>query len=140
MSRRSRLALMAWRISMLLLLFTPVDAKKRRNKAGGHGGNHVQTRKRECENECAPIHEDERPNCVLKCQSDACYTEVYMPEELEPGEIDNARQRAFQNCITRESREQRLNAHKQKGQPQAEPNEAEADQEAPTTEDAAVEL
>ena len=49
--------------------------------------NHVSNKKRECEEQCAGVNEDDRSNCVLRCQSEACYTEIYLPEELEPGEL-----------------------------------------------------
>ena len=62
-------------------------------------------KKRECEDvTCARVHLDHKENCVLRCQSEACYEEIFMPEELEPGEIDTKRQRAFQTCLNAESR------------------------------------
>ena len=94
--------------SLLLLLFVlllgaPCHAKRRR---GTVGPNMVQNRKRECEQgDCKEVHEDDRGNCVLKCQSAACYEEIYMPEELEPGEIDLKRQRLYNACLTKEARE-----------------------------------
>ena len=94
---------------------------------------------------------------ALRCQSESCYTEVYLPEELEPGEIDVQRQRQFQTCMTTEQRNERLNKNKQRrgggAQAAAEPATADAsdggadeDGEAPTDGDqtgeatAAVEL
>ena len=94
---------------VLLLLLTASSAKRRK---GGH--SQVTARKRECDADCAPVNEDERANCALRCQSEACYEEVYMPEELEPGEIDVARSRAFQSCVTAESRNQRVAAAKKR--------------------------
>ena len=136
--------------ALVLLLFvtlpTSCHAKKRRNNAAH---NAVGGKKRECEAGCSHIHDDDRPNCVLRCQSEACYTEVYLPEELEPGEIDIARQRSFQNCLTREAREMRTNkirANKQpKPQPAAAEEEPDAAEDATTAEetleqDNAVEL
>ena len=55
------------------------------------------------------MHEDYRANCVLKCQSEACYAEVYGAEELEPGEIDNVRQREFSKCLSMEQRNELKN-------------------------------
>ena len=74
--------------SIILLLLMPTTAAKRRKGGTSHSSTHVAGRKRECETECAPVHEDERANCVLRCQSESCYEKVYLPEELEPGEID----------------------------------------------------
>ena len=90
-------------VLVALLLATPVVAKKRRRNSVHHE-NSVQGRKRECEDECSEVHEDDRPNCVLRCQSGTCYSEVYLAEELEPGEIDLARQKSFQACLSRELR------------------------------------
>ena len=67
---------------------------------------HVANRRRECEHDCSDMNEDDKPNCVLRCQSEACYVEVYLPDELEPGEIDTQRQRKFNTCITQELRSQ----------------------------------
>ena len=89
------------RLLLLLLLLDAAPASaKRRKGAQAQGAN----KKRACEKvECADVHEDDRPNCVLKCQSEACYAEVYS-EELEPGEIDLVRQRAFNSCLSAEAR------------------------------------
>lgn len=96
---------MSRRLSAIIVLFLcapAVVAKKR--KQSSQNSNHIHGRKRECESECALTDEDERPNCVLRCQSETCYADVYLPEELEPGEIDLARQRSFGNCLTNEQR------------------------------------
>ena len=118
--------------ALVLLLFVTLPpschAKKRRNNAAH---NAVGGKKRECEaNICSHIHDDDRPNCVLRCQSEACYTEVYLPEELEPGEIDIARQRSFQNCLTREAREMRTNKIRANKQPKPQPTAAEEEPDA----------
>ena len=93
---------------LLLLLFNvvqPVHAKRRNRNRNTAGPDTVQHRKRECEIECKDEHDDDRSNCVLRCQSEACYQEIYMPEELEPGEIDLRRQRQFQACLSKEVRD-----------------------------------
>ncbi|KAL3909789.1 MAG: hypothetical protein SGPRY_009303 [Prymnesium sp.] len=88
------------RVLALLVCSCALVGAKRRSGKGASGV------KRECEREiCADTHEDYRPNCVLKCQSEACYNEVYGREELEPGEIDAKRQREFNQCQAREARE-----------------------------------
>lgn len=85
---------------VLALALTPGFAKRR------HKAKHASNLKRECERgDCSEVHEDDRPNCVLKCQSEACYAQVYGAEELEPGEIDNTRQRDFTKCLSAEQRE-----------------------------------
>ena len=108
---------------MLLLLMTAwcAMAKKRRHSSGSQS-NHAAARKRECEEQCASVHEDDRPNCVLRCQSEACYEQVYLPEELEPGEIDLQRQRQFQQCVATEAREQQA-AARRRGKSAAQPAE-----------------
>ena len=86
-------------VTLLLLLLTNVAAKKKTHQ------RNVNNRKRECENSaCAAVHVDERDNCVLRCQSAACYEQVYGGNELEPGEIDAKRTRDFNACVTQEGR------------------------------------
>ena len=57
-----------------LLLAAPAAARKQ-NRAS----RQVNNRRRECERseKCVAEHEDWRHNCVLHCQSPACYEEVY---------------------------------------------------------------
>ena len=96
------------KMTLLLLvalsLGAPAHAKRRRGGTAG-GPTTTQLRKRECEQDCKDVNEDDRGNCVLRCQSEACYEEIYAPEELEPGEIDLKRQRLYNACITKEARE-----------------------------------
>ena len=121
-------------LMITFVLFVGVTAKRR--KKSTVGGTNVQGRKRECEAECSSTDEDDRPNCILRCQSEACYSQVYLPEELEPGEIDLSRQRAFQNCITKEAQDQAKAARKRvRGGAPAEKEQAEA---VPTVADAAA--
>ena len=96
---RAALLLPPLLLLLLLLLAEPAAARKHRHKTTSSSN----TRKRECEkNVCAGHHEDDKPNCVLRCQSEACYAEVYGGDELEPGEIDTRRARVFQTCLTNE--------------------------------------
>ena len=82
-----------------LLLLSNVAAKKKTHQ------RNVNNRKRECETTtCQAVHVDERDNCVLRCQSSACYEQVYGGNELEPGEIDAKRTRDFNACVTQEGR------------------------------------
>ena len=115
---------------VVLLLSTPAVAKKKRRSVAQNDQNTIHGRKRECEDECADTHEDDRPNCVLRCQSETCYSEVYLPEELEPGEIDLGRQKTFQNCLNRENRE----ANRQARRRAAEPTPAASEQQQDSTE------
>ena len=97
----------------LLALDLPEAAGKR-----SRAQKQANSRKRECERDvCGGVHEDDRTNCVLKCQSETCYAEVYGQEELEPGEIDTKRQREFSQCQSREVREAKRN--RGKGRPVA---------------------
>ena len=111
----------------LLLLAGDAAAKKRRgtNAQATAGAN----RKRECEVDCEHIHEDDRGNCVLKCQSEACYAEVYLPEELEPGEIDLKRQREFNSCMSKEARQQSAERMKSRREQQIAANKPAEQQE-----------
>ena len=86
---------------LLLGLAIVSGARKRQSRAAA-------VKRRECERgECRGVHDDERTNCVLRCQSQQCYAEVYGAEELEPGEIDTKRQQKFNRCLTTEERQQR---------------------------------
>lgn len=106
-SARQPLGMRTLPLLLLLLLnvVPPVHAKRRSRNRNTAGPDTVQHRKRECEIECKDEHDDDRSNCVLRCQSEACYQEIYMPEELEPGEIDLRRQRQFQACLSKEVRD-----------------------------------
>lgn len=61
------------------------------------------------EGPCSEWDADERPNCVMQCQSEACYASTFAGNELEPGEVDVVRGRQYQSCLTRE-RSERLRA------------------------------
>ena len=112
-------------VTWLLVLCLPEAAGKR-----SRGAKQANSRKRECERDvCGDVHEDYRTNCVLKCQSEVCYAEVYGQEELEPGEIDTKRQREFSQCQSRVAREAKRS--KVKGQTGA----GGRAQEAPTTQE-----
>ena len=99
--REARMRFTAKLLFLVALLLVPAHAKRRK----GQTATYTTNRKRDCETqECAGLHDDDRGNCVLKCQSPTCYDEVYAAEELEPGEIDMKRQRAFSACLTSEAR------------------------------------
>ena len=129
---------MRWRVALLIALLSAPATAKRRGKATG---SQVSSRKRECESECSDVDEDAYPdhraNCVLHCQSAACYVQVYKPEELEPGEIDLKRQREFQSCVSAENRKAIADRHKRRKDP--DPNE-EADGDEAQITNANVEL
>jgi hypothetical protein len=113
---------LAMKTTLLLLvalsLGAPAHAKRRRGGTAG-GPTTTQLRKRECEQDCKDVNEDDRGNCVLRCQSEACYEEIYAPEELEPGEIDLKRQRLYNACITKEAREAAIAYRTNKQAPKA---------------------
>ena len=50
---------------------------------------------------CAGFVEDEAEDCVLRCVSPPCWALVYEGDELEPGQFDNARARAYDACLKR---------------------------------------
>ena len=120
--RRARRHFLAMKTTLLLLvalsLGAPAHAKRRRGGTAG-GPTTTQLRKRECEQDCKDVNEDDRGNCVLRCQSEACYEEIYAPEELEPGEIDLKRQRLYNACITKEAREAAIAYRTNKQAPKA---------------------
>ena len=91
---------MASRAVCIVLTMTAMAAGKARQQAN----RNTQTRKRECEVQCASVEDDDKPNCILRCQSEACYNEIYGQEELEPGEIDMHRQRLYNTCLVNEQR------------------------------------
>ena len=96
------LPMMMARWLLVLLTLGSAAAKRRTNR----GSTNMKSEKIECERTCLVEEPDEdlRPNCVLRCQSAECYNEIYMPEELEPGEIDTGRQRLFSACLTAETK------------------------------------
>ena len=88
---------------LLVMLLLGVSTAKRRKSAS----KSVPTaHRRQCETvQCVDVVDDYKENCVLNCTSPECYEEVYAAEELEPGEIDTKRQRAFNACIQRIARQ-----------------------------------
>lgn len=89
-------------------LLQGVSAKKRNNG----GSRTVATRKKECEQvTCADADPEDavmpRENCVQQCLSAECYQQVYAGNELEPGEIDTKRSREFNQCVTKQARNNR---------------------------------
>jgi len=56
-----------------------------------------------CEAEvCSHFVPDESYNCVNKCTSAACFSEIYEANPLEDGEIDHERERLFTSCLRTE--------------------------------------
>ncbi|GAB5372419.1 hypothetical protein AAMO2058_001663700 [Amorphochlora amoebiformis] len=61
-------------------------------------GRIIKQKMSSCEDyECRGL-KDEDPNCIPKCASETCYTQIYAGNELEPGEIDVRRNREFIRC------------------------------------------
>ena len=58
----------------------------------------------ECQNdsECAIIIPEESLNCVNRCISSACYSEIFAEQPLEDGEVDIPRAKAFEACVKEE--------------------------------------
>uniref|UniRef100_A0A7S1VMC4 Uncharacterized protein n=1 Tax=Grammatophora oceanica TaxID=210454 RepID=A0A7S1VMC4_9STRA len=66
-----------------------------------------------CEREdCAHIIPEEAMNCINKCVSEQCFTEIYAAIPLEDGEIDLRRAREFDKCAKYEEKEQRAAARR----------------------------
>merc|ERR1719150_2764073 len=71
-------------VVLTIAFLTNVDAKKK--NYGGAGGKKVHWKK---ENECAKttckhLNSDENDDCLAKCVSETCHTEVYASAPLEP--------------------------------------------------------
>lgn len=67
------------------------------------GDRKAKIERQQCEEgPCSEWDADMKPNCVLRCQSEQCYESVYAEDELEPGEIDSARAKTFQQCLRKE--------------------------------------
>jgi hypothetical protein len=87
----------------VLLLFLIGFAQSKRSKTHE---KLWKTRKKNCEKiNCSHLVSDEAMNCVNECTSTDCYKEVYANDPLEDGEIDNARNRQFLQCVRKEARE-----------------------------------
>ena len=62
-----------------------------------------------CEKEiCKDFNIDTNMNCVNKCLSEKCYTEIYEKMPLEDGEIDSVRSKQFISCSRKDSRDRQL--------------------------------
>mmetsp|Transcript_9570 Transcript_9570/g.24790 ORF Transcript_9570/g.24790 Transcript_9570/m.24790 type:complete len:115 (+) Transcript_9570:56-400(+) len=92
------------RAAALLVLITiaaPIIEAKKRNKAAGD--RVAKLERHQCEEgPCSEWDADLKPNCVMRCQSEACYESVFGEEELEPGEVDSVRSNKFQQCLRKE--------------------------------------
>ena len=63
-------------------------------------------KKKSCESStCEELIPEEAYNCVNKCLSEECFRMIYQDNPLEDGEIDNARNRQFTQCMRNEMRE-----------------------------------
>mmetsp|Transcript_29184 Transcript_29184/g.49496 ORF Transcript_29184/g.49496 Transcript_29184/m.49496 type:complete len:88 (-) Transcript_29184:274-537(-) len=62
----------------------------------------VNQRRTACQFQQCRNLEEEDPNCTPMCVSEGCFLEVYGGNELEPGEIDVKRNRAFSRCAQKE--------------------------------------
>ena len=91
--------------AVLALAVLPVaSAKSKQHRTN----RQINTRRKDCEQQtCASVHVDDRENCVMRCQSPACYGQVYEGNELEPGEIDSKRARDFNACVNSEAKKSR---------------------------------
>ncbi len=109
------------RVLMLLALLAAAAAAPKADKAW-------RRQMQVCEKQvCAAIPPDENDNCVFHCTSPTCFTKVYahdpvraaparprrcaaadpQPAQLEPGEVDMLRRRAFIACVREEFRRSR---------------------------------
>lgn len=67
------------------------------------GDRVTKIERQQCEEgPCSEWDADLKPNCVLRCQSEQCYTTVYAADELEPGELDPVRANSFKACVRKE--------------------------------------
>lgn len=89
---------------LLLLALSLPDAAlaKGRKKTSANERTSKQERTQCEEGPCSEWDADYKPNCVLRCQSEACYSQTYEGSELEPGEIDAPRSRKYQQCLSSE--------------------------------------
>mmetsp|Transcript_15107 Transcript_15107/g.28443 ORF Transcript_15107/g.28443 Transcript_15107/m.28443 type:complete len:113 (-) Transcript_15107:280-618(-) len=85
-------------------LVAVVEGKKK------HGNNNNldrvwKNKRTQCEKfECGHLVVDENMNCVNNCTSALCFKEVYADEPLEDGEIDDKRQKLYNSCLRRETK------------------------------------
>mmetsp|Transcript_5633 Transcript_5633/g.9736 ORF Transcript_5633/g.9736 Transcript_5633/m.9736 type:complete len:117 (-) Transcript_5633:398-748(-) len=108
------MAQQAIRAACILLLLSSLicaaSAGKTRGKPTAAQDKQLRARREECQKNaaCANLtsHVD---NCVLRCVSPVCYTDIFGVEELEEGEVDGTRTRKFNSCARKEIAEMEKN-------------------------------
>lgn len=55
---------------------------------------------------CDPNNMAENQMCISKCLSQECHTEIYLGNELEPGEIDDLKELNFETCVKDQLRQE----------------------------------
>jgi len=97
-------------VLLILLLLPDLVTSKRRTSPNRKKKNRItksfNALKSDCINDCDPTNMAENEMCITQCMSSECHEGLYKGDELEPGEIDERRGLAFEQCAKDEIRKQ----------------------------------
>ena len=97
-------------VLLILLLLPDLVTSKRRTSPNRKKKNRIaksfNALKSDCINDCDPTNMAENEMCITQCMSSECHDGLYKGDELEPGEIDERRGLAFEQCAKDEIRKQ----------------------------------
>ena len=102
--------LLIGKVIFLILLLLPqiVHSKRRRGKNRGRMiTNTYKSLRHECESDiskCGTFILEESEDCVTACMNTICHEKYYSSNPLENGEVDDVRERQFDNCVKEELR------------------------------------
>ncbi|KAK3244412.1 hypothetical protein CYMTET_45971 [Cymbomonas tetramitiformis] len=96
-----------------MCLLSSAEGAPKKNRQNQRKSNsqdkEIRAKRSECDHtvnswgpDCNTAGAIERENCILRCVSTECYTEVYGDDALEEGEVDTIRGRNFRNCARTE--------------------------------------
>lgn len=104
-------------ILLILLLMPKLVTSKRRTGVNKRKIKRIQkslnTVKANCIESCDPSKMAENQMCISKCMNEDCHGEIYGEEhggELELGEVDELRNKAFEQCVKDAIRREQITA------------------------------
>jgi hypothetical protein len=88
---------------IVILLLLPQLVRSKRNSPTAKKRRKVTKAfiqaKSDCILSCDPNNMAENQMCISKCLSQECHAEIYRGNELEQGEVDDARELRFESCV-----------------------------------------
>mmetsp|Transcript_14118 Transcript_14118/g.20159 ORF Transcript_14118/g.20159 Transcript_14118/m.20159 type:complete len:142 (+) Transcript_14118:42-467(+) len=96
---------------IIIILLLPQLVESRSKTQRRRINNSYSAARYECESnptQCGSLIPEERDGCVMDCISSKCKDQIYQDRIWEKGEVDEVRERRFDECAKREIREQEI--------------------------------